>query len=92
MTLQGEGVTTQILVEHCCHCGGIIGATEELLYARVRGERGFGWCPRCNALHHSRCVACVPQEQRCENVEAGRSPTDNGTAVTLYLPTSFPGK
>jgi len=95
ITLAQEGVTTQVQVEHCCHCGCLLGTSERLLLQGVRGEGQFGFCVRCNALH---CTAptcrsgCRPQEQGCENVEAGRGWHDDGTSVKLFLPVSFPGK
>ena len=95
ITLDDGGLKTEIVVIHCCHCGGLLGTADELLHQRVRGEGAIGFCSRCNAIHHgdrADCRACVPQEQMCDNVEAGRAPLDNGTAVKLFLPTAFPGK
>ena len=92
ITTLGEGVQTQIVVEHCCHCGGVIGEAAALLAQRVRGEGAFGYCSRCHALHHAHCAECRPQEQGCDNVEAGRDWHDDGTAQRVFLPTAFPGK
>jgi hypothetical protein len=95
LTIEQGGIVTQIQVEHCCHCGSLLGASEDLLRQRVRGEGQFGFCSRCNSLH---CAApscrsgCRPQEQGCENVEAGRGWHDDGSAVRLFLPVSFPGR
>lgn len=83
-----------VVLVHCCHCGLPLGSAEALLHQRARGEGEYGWCDRCQAMHHGggRCLTCTPQEQACENVEAGRSWSDNGTASKIYLPVAFPGK
>lgn len=56
----------------CCHCGkhhparGAVG----LLLA---GVPALGYCSRCDGVHCPQCVACVPVEQRLDNLEAGRA-------------------
>lgn len=92
ITLDDGEIKKEIVVVHCCHCGLILGSAEALLHQRVRGEGNYGWCGRCQAMHHAGCRTCTPQEQGCDNVEAGRAWNDNGTAVKLFLPTTFPGK
>lgn len=93
ITLDDGEIARDVEVVHCCHCGLMLGPAEALLHQLSRGENQFGWCSRCNALHHAPgCCECRPQEKGCENVEAGRDWHDDGTAVRLYLPVSFPGK
>lgn len=87
-----DGTSVQAELVHCCHCGQAHGSINEELAKRLKGDKHLEFCSRCNALRCVACVACVPQEQMCENVEAGRAPLDNGTAVKLYLPAAFPGK
>ena len=93
LTVTGsDGVTVTKELVHCCHCGDVIGEGVAMLRARRSGGGDFEWCRDCNAMRHARCVVCRPQEKMCDNVEAGRSASDDGTAVKLYFPAAFPGK
>jgi len=90
LTVTGpDGIDVTKELVHCCHCGGVIGEGVDMLRARRSGGGDFEWCLDCNAMRHARCVECRPQEKMCENVEAGRSPDDDGTSVKLYFPVAF---
>lgn len=69
-----EGVTVS-----CVHC-------QHMWIYRPGSGTLRGYCQRCMGyICGAGCMECVPWEKQCENIEAGRDPTDCGP-IKVYVP------
>ena len=82
--LDSDRVTVQDTAQ-CCHCG-------RNWVVKPGSGRKRGLCLRCNGITcgSARCDACVPLEQRLENVESGRP--EDYRPIRATVPAAPPGK